>query len=274
MRENAKWLECMVRFGFFAKGAVYCLFGIITGLTVFGIGRGNADRDTVIKLFLDLPIFGKILLAVLALGLLSHAAFRFVQAFYDLDNKGSSAGALGSRMSLAGSGFAYLLFAGYVILLIFELRRASGSDSETQIFFAGKILMHPLGHFFIGLFSMFFFGRALWKGYRAFNLKDEKNLKREDIPDRYNKLIKISGKIGYLSRAVLFAVIGYFFIRAAVYSNPREIKGMKGAFDFLENIISGGWLLIPVAAGLIGYGLFMLIRGFFGKYRLENMFED
>jgi hypothetical protein len=109
---------------------------------------------------------------------------------------------------------------------------------------------------------------------RAFNLKEEKNLKREEIPYRFNNLIKAAGKIGYLSRAVLFSVLGYFFIRAGFYSNPRELKGMKGALDFLGDVIAGGWLLIPVALGLIGYGIFMLIRGAFGRYRLDNMFED
>jgi hypothetical protein len=164
MDTQAKWIERLVRFGFFAKGFVYCLFGIISGLTVLGVGRGNADRDMVLKLFLDLPFFGKILLSVLALGLLAHAGFRFIQAFFDLDGKGASPRALGSRISLAGSGIAYFMFAFYIILLILELKRVSSSDSEAQMFLAGKILTHPLGHIVLGVFSLFFFGRALWKG--------------------------------------------------------------------------------------------------------------
>jgi hypothetical protein len=69
-----------------------------------------------------------------------------------------------------------------------------------------------------------------------------------------------AGVVGYLARAVVFALVGAFLIRAAIQYDPKEAIGIDGALQKLAGQTPGPLLLGVVAAGLIAYGLFYFVR--------------
>ncbi len=69
-----------------------------------------------------------------------------------------------------------------------------------------------------------------------------------------------AGKIGYVARGIVWIIIGYLFLKAAMQSNPSQAGGSGSAFSFLENSSYGSFLLGAVAVGLICYGIFMFMR--------------
>lgn len=83
------------------------------------------------------------------------------------------------------------------------------------------------------------------------------------IKDTYNKL----GRLGYLSRGVVFGIIGYFFFIAGIQANPGAAKGTEGVFHFL-NQSGGPWLMGIIALGLLGYGVFMFVKAKYKKIRI------
>ena len=66
------------------------------------------------------------------------------------------------------------------------------------------------------------------------------------------------GVFGHLARMVVFALIGYFLIRAAIDYNPKEAIGLDGALAALRDASYGPILLGIVAAGLIGFAAYSI----------------
>jgi len=64
------------------------------------------------------------------------------------------------------------------------------------------------------------------------------------------------GQLGITARAVVFALIGWFFLRAAWRAAPDQVGGLKDALNTLASAPLGQWLLALVAVGLIAYGLY------------------
>ena len=57
---------------------------------------------------------------------------------------------------------------------------------------------------------------------------------------------------------VVFALIGYFLVRAAIDYDPDEAVGLDGALASLRDASYGPILLGVVAAGLIGFAAYSL----------------
>jgi hypothetical protein len=63
---------------------------------------------------------------------------------------------------------------------------------------------------------------------------------------------------GHLARMVVFTLIGYFFIRAAIDYDPDAAVSLDGALAALGQASYGPVLLGIVAAGLIGFAAYSI----------------
>ena len=72
------------------------------------------------------------------------------------------------------------------------------------------------------------------------------------------------GVAGHLARAVVFALVGVFLLRAAWQFDPDEAVGLDEALQKLAAEPHGAFLLGSVALGLAAYGLFCLVEA---RYR-------
>ena len=106
--KKEKWIENFARFGIVSKGVVYCLIGILTAMAAFGLQGKKAGKTDAFNLIYEQP-FGKILLLIVACGLLGYVTWRFFQAFRDIDHKGNDAKAKVVRIGYAISAVIYLV---------------------------------------------------------------------------------------------------------------------------------------------------------------------
>ena len=105
------WIVPLARFGFAAKGVVYMIIGVLAVLAAFGDrGEQTTDSRGALQEVLTQP-FGQVLLGVIAVGLFGYAAWRFVQAIFDTENKGSDAKGIFTRIGYAGIGVLYASLA-------------------------------------------------------------------------------------------------------------------------------------------------------------------
>jgi hypothetical protein len=77
-------------------------------------------------------------------------------------------------------------------------------------------------------------------------------------------LIRALGGVGCAARAVVFVLVGFFIVKAAVLSSATQTKGLDAVFRSVASSAYGSWLLGVLAAGLFCYGLYCLLEA---RYR-------
>ncbi|GAB3492265.1 DUF1206 domain-containing protein [Spirosoma knui] len=256
-----QWVKHFARLGLVAKGVVYCLVGILAFMAAFEIG-GRSERTLnkqgVFRFILDQPL-GQILLALVAAGLVCYALWRLTQAFLDTEHKGTDAKGIARRIGYAFSGLVYGSLAYGSFRMVLGRQGNQGGDRSRQTL-VGELLQKPFGQWLVGLLGLCIIGFGLYQIYRALSGKYLKHVQTSSIKAELKEMIIRSGKIGYTARGVVWGLIGYLFIKAALAANASEAGGSSRAFAFLEKASYGSFLLGAVALGLFCYGIFMFVR--------------
>ncbi|MBB6610352.1 DUF1206 domain-containing protein [Pontibacter sp. Tf4] len=247
----------MARFGLTAKGVVYCLVGILAFMAAFELGgksTENSDKTGVFQFVME-QSFGKVLLALIAVGLLCYTLWRLIQAIKD---PSQSAKGIGKRLRYAFSGIVYGGLAFYAAKLV--LGSGSGGNSDTRETVARELLQQPFGQWLVGIVAAGTVIAGIYQIYLGVSDKYKKNVQEAGLKHEVESTMIRAGKIGYVARGIVWIIIGYLFLRAALQSDPEEAGGSGSAFTFLENSSYGSFLLGAVALGLICYGVFMFMR--------------
>lgn len=258
---NKKWVEKFFRFGLVCKGIVYCITGILATMAAIGFGGSKASKSEIFKFIYEQP-FGLLLISLVALGLFAYSLLRFFQSFGDIDHKGSDASGIASRFGYAISGFIYLSLGIYAAKLAVT---GSGGDGASRQFMVSKILAFDGGQWIIGIVGLIIVGNGVYQIYRGIAGKFMKKITVTKA--ELGKIVRKAGLVGYVARGITMLVVGYLLLHAGITSNPREAKGTEGAFAFLENKF-GSMLMMLIAIGLIGYGIFMFVKARYQRIQL------
>lgn len=257
------WVENYARIGLVSKGIVYCITGTLATMAAFNIAGGQASGKEKIFEFIYKQPYGRIMLSMIAIGLAGYVLWRFIQAIKDPDQKGTNPRGIADRIGYASSGIVYAIAAYYAGKMVtIGLIQDSSNEKELVI---EKILHLPFGQWIVGGIALGFIGKGVYQVYRALTGKYKKYIKSHKLDNLSKAIYKRSGLFGYISRGIVFFILGYFFIKAAIESNPEQVEGTEGAFNFLEGSFLGAWLMGAVALGLLGYGVFMIIKGRYSK---------
>ncbi|NMM47324.1 DUF1206 domain-containing protein [Marinigracilibium pacificum] len=250
--------EKYARIGIATKGFVYCLIGILTIMAALGLGGKTTGSSGALESIAGGP-FGKILLGLTILGLTGFIFWRMYQAFIDPEGKGSDAKGIARRSGYFFSG----LFYGGVAFTAVEILFGSGGSSGGNQTIVAKMLGSSIGQYLVIGMALIFFGKAIYQWYRAFSDKFKSKVKESGLDKNARTILMNSGKVGYISRGVVVAIIGYMTLRAAITANSSNAGSTKEAFQFIQNEF-GSFLLLMVSAGLFAYGVFMFVKA---RYR-------
>ena len=259
--ETKPWVERLGRCGYIAIGIVYTLVGLLAMQTALGVGGEITDTHGALEHIVQAP-FGRLLLAIVTVGLVGYALWRFVQAAVDADGKGTNANGLLARTGPVVSGVPY---TGLALFALGLLRGESGSSSDqTAQDWTARALAQPFGQWLVGLGGAVVIGVGLFQLYRAYNRKFLENLRLAELRDDQKQWVERFGRLGFAGRGVVFGLIGAFLIVAAFTAEPEQARGLGGTLVTLAAQPEGRWLLGLVAIGLVAYGLFMLVAA---RYR-------
>src|SRR3954471_15401877 len=141
--------EWLARLGYAARGVVYLLVGWFAMMAAIGSGQPIDTKGALREILLQ-P-FGKILLAIVALGLISHAVWRVAQSWLDLDRHGGNAMGLAVRGGLLASAAIHVALALFALSLVLNWQGpgSGGNGGETQDWTAW-LLGRPLGRWLVG----------------------------------------------------------------------------------------------------------------------------
>lgn len=252
----ASSIKTLARLGFAAIGVVYLLMGVLALLAATGVGRGaHADREEAVLRLQDLP-GGRILLGLIAIGLLGYIVWRFTQALRDTEQKGSDAKGLGTRLWYAVSGLFYGGLALYAGRLALSGQAAKGGGASQSV--AATVLRWPAGEWLLVLGGAVVVGFGLYQIYRAYAGQFQKDVNASSLSATQQRLVYRVGQVGFTARGIVLGIIGYFVVQAGLQSRAAAVGSTSDALDLLAAM--GPAILGAVAAGLVAYGLYMLVQ--------------
>ena len=258
-RNAGPWVKRLARAGYVAYGTVYVLVGVLALQAAFGGGGGATGQEGALRSILVAPL-GRVLLCLVALGLLAYAAWRLYQGIMDPENEGGDAKGVAKRIDHGLNG----LFHAALAFSAGQLALGSGGVGGSPDDWTASLMSQPLGRPLVVAAGAVILGAGLYQFYKAYTADFRDELKSHEMSLREKRWTTHAGRLGYAARGAVFCVIGIFLVQAALQADPQEARGLGGALETLARQPFGPYLLGAVAVGLVAYGAFMFVMA---RYR-------
>jgi hypothetical protein len=243
----------MARVGLVARGVVYGIVGILALKLAVGWGGEATNQRGALMTIAHEP-FGKALLIATAVGLAGYAMWRLVRAGIGHGTHQKDSGF--ERVAGVASGVAYATLCVTAVKILIGASSAGGSNSPQKT--TGGVLDWTGGTVIVGVVGAVLIGVALGQGYMGVSKKFLDTSKTEEMSREVTRAFTAIGVFGHLARMVVFGLIGYGLLKAAIDYDPRKAIGLDGALNKLSHDSYGPFLLGVVAAGLIGFALYSI----------------
>ena len=251
-------IERLARLGYAAIGAVYMIVGGLAAAAGFGKGGSTGGHETAFQLILEQP-FGRVALAVIALGLIGYVLWRLISATTDSEHRGSDAKGLAIRAGSVGRGLAYAAIAVEVIRILTTGHSGGGSGEQQARHWTAEIMDKPFGRWLIAAVGLGIVAYGAYQLYAAWDAKLSKRLSLGRMDDRVRRKVVVISRLGIGARGVVMFIVGGSLVMAAVKHNPNEAHGTSGALASLPPLALG-----CVGLGLVAYGVYALVNA---RYR-------
>lgn len=263
------WMERFFRLGYAAKGLVYAVIGWLAASAAFGPGGRTTNARGALRSLVKQP-FGQILLGLVAIGLSGYILWRLVQAIMDTENKGTDGKGIILRLSYAGNGLIYSGLAITAVHLIIDQvdREIDLDDSYGSRDWTAFLLAQPFGQWLVGTVGIMVIGIGFYEFYQAYTANFRRKFRLNEMSDTEKTWATYIARFGLAARGIVYSIVGFFLIQAALHSNSNKVRGLEGALDSLAQQSYGKWLLGIVAIGLIAYGVYYIVQA---RYRRINV---
>jgi len=255
---DTRLFELLSRAGFVARGLVYALIGFLALDLATGHGGKITNQQGAMKTVEHQPL-GHLLLALLAVGLGGYALWRLFRAALGHGPEGADRGV--ERLGALGSGLAYAAMCAIAVQLLMSGSSASSGNTKQT---ASGVFSWPAGRWIVLVAGLVLLAVAVYQFIRGITKKFLDDDKTEKMGATTKRWITWAGVVGHIARAVVFALVGVFLVRAAIDYKANEAIGVDGALAKLYDRAYGPWLLGAVAAGLLLFGIFSIAEA---RYR-------
>lgn len=251
------------RLGFYTKGFLFIVIGLLAILVAIGEKGGELADPTGALTRIAHARYGKIILMIFIVGAAGHGAWNILRGAADVDNAGNSLQGIIKRIIAACIGFFYFFLAwtAWSVMSAAQIAENSGTVQKTL---TALLLALPLGAILVGLIGLIVIGAGFHECYSGVTGKYQEAYKLYKLDENKLRFISILGFVSFLTRGLIFGLMGYFFIVAAIDSNPNEAVGIDGALLTLSQSYFGKTLLFAAAVGLVCHGVLSLYEA---RYR-------
>ena len=263
-----KWVVVMGRFGHIAKGVVYAIMGFLAFKVAIGSGSDIEGARGVIREIGQQP-YGKVLLGVVAIGLLSYTAWRWVQSGYDTDGAGSDSKGIVKRIGYALSGLSYLMLGIFAGTLAFGTSSGSGESSDSQS--VSPLLATTWGQVLLGIAGTIVVAVGFYFIYKGYQAKFMEKYDLASMSETLREAALHAGRLGLITRGIAVIIIGGFLFSSAVSgTGDGEISGMSDALAAIAAQSFGKVLLGITGCGLMCYAAHMMMLGWFRQFNVAS----
>jgi len=254
IRAASPTLVFLGRAGYAAKGIVFVVIGALAAGVAVGTGGKMTDSRGALDTIGDGPM-GTIALVAIGVGLLGYMAWRLVAAATDAETQGDEPTSLALRAAQAGRGIVYGMLG---VQALRGIGKEIGSQDGAARHWTARLLDMPLGPTLVVCTGIGVLGYAAYQLYRAFSDKAKQHLDLVEAGPTQARWIVRLGRFGIAARAIVFAMIGVFLIRAGMHEDSGEAGGIAQSLRALGSTSHGRIVLSLVAFGLIAYGIYQL----------------
>ncbi|MBT2532671.1 DUF1206 domain-containing protein [Arthrobacter sp. ISL-48] len=252
---NSRPLEFLARAGFAASGILHFLLGAIAIRLAMG-GNGSADVSGAVAELANQPA-GPFLLWSSAAACAALAVWQASDAIFDFNHLPTKKKA-GKKAAAAGQAVVYAALA----LTFFSFAKGTGSGADNRQHATDltlTVMKAPGGVALLVLLGLGVAVTGVVYGVRGFRKSFEDHLVLPSSPPA-RAAVTILGGVGYVAKGTVLLLTGLLVMIAAIQVHPEESTGLDGGLRALRDQPFGIYLLAAVGAGLICYGLYMVVR--------------
>lgn len=251
-------MQTLARLGYAVRGIIYIILGSLAFSVSIGKGEGTLDQQGAIAAIGKQPA-GSLLLWAVLIGLVSYAFWGLIRALFDPFNKGSKKKGLIARGGylISAGAYGYLAFTTYQFIQKASLRVQSNVSTQQQSFAA--LMSTTLGPWLVGLIGLGLLAFGLSQVYTVIFLDFERQFKTYTMSPPEIKLATQIGRFGTGARGLVFALVAFIMIKAAIQTDPNQQQGVDAALTSLLRLPYGVWILAFVAIGLIAFGVYSIL---------------
>lgn len=259
------WVRRLAIAGFYAKALVYLVIGLLALGLALGAGGEATDTRGAITAVSHAPL-GALAVLVLAVALSGLALWFIVDGLADPDRLRAGPFAWVLRLGQVFGGLGYLLLAIWAFAIFFGEARTQQTTDELAKSWTGHALGLPGGTalvFLVGTIVAVVGARQVRVGVQLEFLRP---LDLHGVSRLVRRAVELTGRIGFVTQGLVLALVGLFFVQAAVERKAYEATGFDGALGVLARQRHGAVLLGVVALGLLAYAAFAAFEGRYRRY--------
>jgi hypothetical protein len=243
----------MARAGLVARGTSYAIIGILALKLAVGSGGETTNQRGALTTIAEQPL-GKALLIAMTVGLAGYAIWRLVRAAIGHGTQDEDSA--GERVGGAVSGLAYAGLCVTAVQILVGASSSGGVNSPKKT--TGGVLDWTGGTTIVAVLGAILLGVALYQGYLGISRKFLDDSKTWQMTYAVKRAFTAIGVFGHLARMVVFGLVGYGLVKAAINYDPHSAIGLDGALSKVSHYSYGPLLLGVVATGLIGFALYSM----------------
>jgi hypothetical protein len=247
-----EWLERAARLGYVVRGLLYGAMGVFGIGFALGVWHQTTDQRGALYLLRTRPVVQLVVLGAVIVGLAGYSLWGFIRAIYDPLHRGDEPQGIVARLGFAWSGLSYAGLLVFTVQFLFGLTKGNGSDSTQKA--VQFIMAHPFGVFLTGVVGVIAIFVGLGQFFDAAKGKWMKDLQLRKMNKEEEAIAAGLGRLGFVARGVIFGMLGWFILLAAIDHDAGKAQGMGQAFQYLAQQPHGHLLLFVVSAGFVALG--------------------
>ena len=250
---RSRWIDACARLGLASRGLVHLVIGALGARSALGHGgRALGTRDAVF----ELGKIGTLPLAFLAVGLCGYGVWRLVQTIADTERKGRTLGGLLVRFGFLLNGVFYFALAPLAVRLAVGMQTDPRDPTrETARWLMGL----PGGDWAVGTLGALLIYSAVAQIIEAARAGFADDFAGSAMSPRMLSLWIQIGRVSIGIRAILFAIMGGFLIRAAIDRAPREARSLGESFAYLREQPYGPYFFGTMSLGILAFAGFSFV---------------
>jgi Domain of Unknown Function (DUF1206) len=254
---DSRAMDWAARAGLAARGTVYVLMGLLT-LAVAQGAYAEVDQKGALREVISRP-YGGALVLLIGIGLACYALWRLSEAAF---------GAVGHRrdevVPRLQSLFRGLLYGGLSVTAFTVLAGSGSSQSRQQSGLTAQVMGMPGGRLLVAAVGAAVVVVAVVLLVEGVQQRFLRYFDHAGLTGRTRTAVRVTGTVGTVARAVVFALAGGLVVAAAWTQDPDKAGGIDAAVDELRGQAWGGAALLVLAVGLLLFGVYGLAEA---RYR-------